>query len=115
AVVRAELVASPGSDVCLPVAVVVSGVTLDVGVLGDHAGDLGPAEDSDRERRAVEGEDLPGVLVAILDSVVVGVGVARIHVSAILGAVSESVVVLVPPPLLYRQRQVVCPLPPVRD
>ena len=59
--------------------------------------------------------DRAGVLVAVVDAVVVGVGVARIQPRAELAAVLEAVVVLVTAALLVMQRQVMTLLPLVWD
>jgi len=90
-------------------------VALDLGLIVDRAGELAAAGQGDREHAALEGLDRAGVLLAVLDPVVVGVLVARVHVGAELAAVVEAVTILVALGLLDLQRQVMSPLPAVRQ
>src|SRR3954453_1425046 len=90
-------------------------VALDLGLIVDGAGELAAAGQRDRQHSALEGLDRAGVLLAVLDPVVVGIAVARVGLRAELAAIVEAVTILVPLGLLDLQRQVVSPLPAVRQ
>src|SRR3954454_1699387 len=110
--VRPVVVAAAARRVRLEVA---RRVALDLGLIVDGAGELAAAGQRDRQHSALEGLDRAGVLLAVLDPVVVGIAVARVGFRAELAAIVEAVTILVPLGLLDLQRQVVSPLPAVRQ
>ena len=97
-------------------------LALDLGLVVDDAGDRrGVAEQRDgqhrgrRARRGGEGRDGARVLGAVLDAVVVGVGVVGVRAGLELGHVVHVVAVLVLLGLVDLEAQVVLDLPLVRD
>ena len=61
--------------------------------VAERGGQLPAGGELDRDRRAREPGDAPGVLLAVLDPVVVRVAIARVEAEAELGAVPEPVAV----------------------
>src|SRR3954470_9871812 len=90
-------------------------VALDLRVGVDRAFDVVAVEEVDGEGASRERDALTGLLLAVLDAVVVGVGVARVVARHELGLVAQAVVVLVALGLVDLQAQVMGTLPAVGD
>src|SRR5262249_41188803 len=86
---------------------------LDLGPVGDRAGDRVAVHEHDLQHVVLKRNDLARVLVRVLDAVLVRVGLARVHAKFELGAVAQPVAVLVPARLVDLQRQAVVMLPAV--
>jgi hypothetical protein len=78
-------------------------VALDLGLVVDRGGQRAAADQLDREQVVLERVDRTDVLVAVLDAVVVGVGITRVQARLELRAVLEPVVVLAAAALLLVQ------------
>ena len=92
-------------------------VTLDLGAFGDDAADRVAAEEGDGQLAGflVERLDRPGVLVAVLDPVVIGVGITGVVPGHELRPIAKVIAILVAPRLTPVQGEVMALLPAVGD